>query len=104
MPLSLTHRPRPPVALGPAPAAPVPDDRLVLVRDDGRLICPRCQAAYLPPLTRGACPVCRTEAPGGAGRARWWVRDDDRLLLLVGIATIANLVVLAVLAIAVLHH
>jgi hypothetical protein len=31
------------------------------------------------------------------------VRDDDRLLLLVGIATVANLLVLAILAIAVLH-
>ena len=85
------------------PLAP-PDDRLVLVRDDSRLICPRCRAAYLPPLTRGACPVCRTEAPGGVGQPRWTLRDDDRLLLLVGIATIANLVVLGILAIAVLHH
>ena len=80
------------------------DERLVLVRDDGRLICPRCRAAYLPPLTRGACPVCRTEAPGGAPRPLWSVRDDDRLLLLVGIATIANLLVLGILAAVVLHH
>lgn len=89
----------------PVPVTPhtPADDRLVLVRDDGRLVCPRCGAAYLPPLTRGVCPVCRTEAPGGAGRPRWTVRDDDRLLLLVGIATIANLVVLAVLALAVLR-
>ena len=85
-------------------APPVPDGRLVLVRDDDRLTCPRCRAAYLPPLTRGACPVCRTEAPGGSGQRRRSVRDDDRLLLLVGIATIANLVVLGVLAVAVLHH
>lgn len=92
------------MSLPVAPSAPAPDERLVLVRDDSRLICPRCGAAYLPPLTRGACPVCRTEAPGGVGRPRWALRDDDRLLVLVGIATIANLVVLGILAIAVLHH
>jgi hypothetical protein len=80
-----------------------PDGRRVLVRDDGRLVCPRCRAAYRPPLTRGACPVCRTEAPGGTVRARWSVREGDRLLLLVGIATIANLIVLGILTVAVLH-
>jgi hypothetical protein len=102
VPLISALRRRERTAPAPADATPL-DERLVLVRDDGRLICPRCQAAYLPPLTRGACPVCRTEAPGGVARPRRWVRDDDRLVLLVGVATIANLVVLAVLAIAVLR-
>jgi hypothetical protein len=70
----------------------------VLVRDDGRLVCPRCAAAYLPPLTRWSCPVCRTASPGAPTAHARSLRPADRTLLIVGLATVVNLVVLAVLA------
>ena len=56
--------------------------------------CPRCDVAYDPRLVGGSCPVCSTPAPGlGAKQA-----PPDRAIYLVGAATIANLLLLAVLA------
>ena len=72
----------------------------VLVRADGRLVCPRCAAPFRPDLTAGRCPVCRTPAPGAAERP---ARALDSTVLLVGLATVANLVLLAVLAVLVLR-
>ena len=63
--------------------------------------CLRCSASFHPELVGGACPVCGTPAGGGTTRRRV-VPADDRLLVLVGLATIANLLVLAVTAIALL--
>jgi hypothetical protein len=66
-----------------------------------RHICLRCSSSFHPELVRGACPVCRTPVDGHAGATRT-VRADDRLLLLVGLATLANLLVLSVTAITLL--
>jgi hypothetical protein len=66
-----------------------------------RIVCARCSSAYLPRLVHFACPVCRTPAPG-APVPRPGLRDDDRLLLIVALATLANLILLGVLAAAVL--
>ena len=59
--------------------------------------CTRCTASFHPSLVGGACPVCRTRVHGST--ARKVIRADDRLLLIVGLATVANLLVLAVTAI-----
>ena len=69
----------------------------------GRISCPHCGAAYPPRLVQGVCPVCRTPAPGLQPKRREPLRDDDRLVLIVALATLANLIVLGILAIAVLH-
>jgi hypothetical protein len=67
-----------------------------------RVSCTRCTAPYLPSLTRHRCPVCDTPAPGEAPRLRAWDDPDDRLMAIVAFATLANVVLLAVLALAVL--
>ena len=58
--------------------------------------CSRCGVGYDPAPVGGACPVCRTPAHGGPVVDR---RPADNALLLVGVATIANLVLLAVLTV-----
>ncbi len=64
-----------------------------------QVVCARCAAPYRPRLTDGACPVCDTPAPGVAPRRLRRVDDaDDRLLAIVVLATIANVLLLAVLA------
>jgi hypothetical protein len=67
-----------------------------------RTTCTRCQAPYLASLTRYRCPVCDTAAPGHVVRLRAWDDPDDRLLAIVAMATIANVLLLAVLALVVL--
>ena len=67
-----------------------------------RIACPHCAAHYQPQLVKWACPVCRTPAPGVRPARRAPLRDDDRLILIVALATLANLVVLGILAVAVL--
>ena len=62
--------------------------------------CPTCRAPYRPNLTGWACPVCDTAAPGAETRRSRRLADaDDRLLAIVLLATIANVVLLAVLAV-----
>jgi hypothetical protein len=64
------------------------------------LVCLTCRAPYRPSLTGWACPVCDTAAPGGeTRRSRRLADPDDRLLGIVLLATIANVVLLAVLAV-----
>ena len=67
-----------------------------------RVACERCTAPYDPTLTRYRCPVCDTAAPGGAPAPRAWDDPDDRLLAIVTAATLANVLLLAVLALVVL--
>lgn len=62
--------------------------------------CATCRAPYRPRLVGGRCPVCDTPAPGEQARAlRRFDDDDDRLLAIVLLATIANVVLLAALAV-----
>ena len=69
-----------------------------------RVTCPRCSAPYLGALVRWRCPVCDTPAPDRpAVRPRVWDNPDDRLLAIVVAATLANLVLLAALTVAVLR-
>lgn len=69
-----------------------------------QVACARCAAPYRPRLTEGACPVCDTPAPGVAPRRLRRLDDaDDRLLAIVVLATIANVLLLAVLAVAVIN-
>jgi hypothetical protein len=68
-----------------------------------RIPCPRCGAPYRPDLTRYRCPVCDTAAPGGAPAARVWDDPDDRLLAIVAMATIANVLLLAVISVVVMR-
>lgn len=67
-----------------------------------RTTCVRCTAPYLAPLTRWRCPVCDTPTPGHAPRPRAWDDPDDRLLFVVVLATLANVALLAALALYVL--
>jgi hypothetical protein len=66
----------------------------------GQVRCPRCDVGYDPSLVDGACPVCGQDAPGRASPRRAGV---DNALLLVGTATIANLLLLSVLAVLLLR-
>lgn len=64
------------------------------------VVCPTCSAPYRPSLTAWACPVCDTGPPGGhSRRLRRFDDQDDRLLAMVLLATIANVVLLALLAV-----
>jgi hypothetical protein len=67
-----------------------------------RTICTSCTAPYLASLTRYRCPVCDTPTPGQTHRVRGWDDPDDRLLAIVALATIANVLLLAVLTLVVL--
>lgn len=67
-----------------------------------RTVCARCTAPYLASLTRYRCPVCDTATPGRTRRPRAWDDADDRLLAIVALATIANVLLLAVLSLVVL--
>jgi hypothetical protein len=62
--------------------------------------CLRCGVGYQPALVGGICPVCASPA---SGQLRHRTAAGDHALLLVGTATIANLVLLAVLAILLLR-
>jgi hypothetical protein len=53
-------------------------------------------------LTRYRCPVCDTPAPGERPAPRAWDDPDDRLLAIVTAATLANVLLLAILALVVL--
>lgn len=76
----------------------------VLTRSRPQVGCPRCGVAYRPSLTAGTCPVCGTRPPGAqAHRPRAWEGSDDRLLAIVVVATIANVLLLSLLAVLVLR-
>ena len=67
-----------------------------------RVVCPTCGVGYRPALTRWACPVCDTDAPGAqpvAAAERAWQDPDTRVIAIVIAATAVNLIVLAVLTI-----
>ena len=69
-----------------------------------RVSCPTCRAPYAPELVRWRCPVCDTPSPGSESRRpRVWEDADDRLLAIVAAATAANVLLLALLALAVVH-
>ena len=70
--------------------------------DRAPVTCERCTAPYRPALTGWACPVCDTPAPGAEERVGRGLSDDDRLLAIVALATIANVVLLGLLAVFVL--
>lgn len=67
-----------------------------------RVACPRCTAPYAPALTRWRCPVCDTPATGDRPAPLVWDDPDDRLLAIVTLATLANVLLLSVLALVVL--
>jgi hypothetical protein len=62
--------------------------------------CARCGVAYAPSLVDGSCPVCAARAPGRR-EPRFAVKDPA--VLLVGTATLANLVLLAILTVLLLR-
>ncbi|MCU1693236.1 MAG: hypothetical protein JWM64_2327 [Frankiales bacterium] len=69
-----------------------------------RVACPTCRAPYAPRLTDGRCPVCDAPAPAGSVEVRRTLLPDadDRLLAIVAVATIANVLLLGLLAVVVL--
>jgi hypothetical protein len=72
------------------------------VRTAAAVTCVTCTAPYRPALTGWSCPVCDTTAPGAEGRRNGRLADaDDRLLAIVLVATIANVLLLAVLTVVV---
>ena len=70
----------------------------------GRTTCARCGAPYLSRLVGWRCPLCATPDPDREAVApRGWDDADDRLLAIVAAATIANVLLLSVLAVYVLR-
>lgn len=67
-----------------------------------RITCPKCTAPYAPSLTRHRCPVCSTPASDDVPDLRAWDDPDDRLMFIVIAATLANVLLLAILTLAVL--
>jgi predicted amidophosphoribosyltransferase len=66
--------------------------------------CERCGTSFRAALTRWACPVCGLEVTSAAapsGIAGWLADPGNRVVVLVASATIANALLLAVLAAAV---
>ena len=67
---------------------------------EGQVRCETCNAPYRPRLTGGTCPVCDAAAPEGSVRKpRFALSPDDRLMGIVVIATVLNVLLLALLAI-----
>lgn len=67
-------------------------------QDRTAVTCRTCTAPYRPWLTGWTCPVCDTPAPGAEEHRGRGLTDDDRLLAIVAFATIANVVLLGLLA------
>ena len=67
-----------------------------------RVRCTTCTAPYAPSLTKHRCPVCSTPASDEAQDIRAWDDPDDRLMFIVIAATLANVLLLAILTLAVL--
>jgi hypothetical protein len=71
---------------------------------EGQVRCVTCAAPYRPRLTDGTCPVCDTPAPeGSVRRSRLAVSPDDRLMVIVAVATILNVALLGLLAALAVH-
>ena len=69
-----------------------------------RVTCPRCSAPYAGALVHWRCPVCDTPAPDRPTLGlRAWEDPDDRMLAIVVAATLANVLLLAVLTVLVLR-
>lgn len=70
-----------------------------------RVTCLVCGVGYAPRLTAGTCPVCDAPPPDGVRvpGPRRWSDPDDRLLAVVVAATVANVLLLALLSWAVLR-
>lgn len=60
--------------------------------------CPRCGVTYRPSLTAGSCPVCDATPEGAHGAAP---PQRDLLMPIVFVATVVNVLLLGLLAIAV---
>jgi hypothetical protein len=60
--------------------------------------CTRCGVTYRPSLTGGTCPVCDTAPDGAHGAA---TSQRDLLMPIVVVATVVNVLLLGLLAIAV---
>lgn len=70
----------------------------------GQVRCETCTAPYRPRLTAGTCPVCDTPAPEGSmPRPRFAISPDDRMMLIVAVATVLNVVLLGLLAALAVH-
>lgn len=67
-----------------------------------RITCPTCTAPYAPSLTRHRCPVCNRPASEEVVATRGWDDPDDRMMAIVIAATLANVLLLAVLTLVVL--
>ena len=67
------------------------------------VVCTRCASAFRPRLTGWSCPVCDLPVPGRPSGALPGLGPDDRMLLVVGLATLANVLLLALLTLAVLR-
>ncbi|MCW2688841.1 MAG: hypothetical protein JWR37_3731 [Mycobacterium sp.] len=63
-----------------------------------RLRCVHCGAHYAPALVKQRCPVCRTPARGPTHIHQTTRDTDDHMPLIVALATVTNLLVLAILA------
>jgi hypothetical protein len=69
---------------------------------DQRVTCTECGVDYRPALTAGDCPVCGVAAPGDEFRPRR-LDDRTRTVAMVLSAGIANVLILAVLAVLLLR-
>ena len=67
-----------------------------------RISCPKCPAPYAPRLTKNRCPVCSTPASDEVVSLRSWDDPDDRLMAIVIAATMANVLLLAILTLVVI--
>jgi hypothetical protein len=71
---------------------------------EGQVRCGTCTAPYRPRLTGGTCPVCDAPAPeGSVRRPRISVAADDRLMVIVAVATVLNVLLLGLLAALAVH-
>jgi hypothetical protein len=71
---------------------------------EGQVRCETCTAPYRPRLTDGTCPVCDAPAPEGSiRRPRVAISTDDRLMVIVAVATVLNVLLLGLLAALAVH-
>jgi hypothetical protein len=79
----------------------VPNPTAPAAQSQDAVRCATCNAPYRPRLTAGSCPVCDTPAPEGSVRgSRFTISPDDRLMGIVVVATLLNVLLLGLLALA----